>query len=342
VNLIAFFLNYKIVEKNFIKLIQKKMKILIQMDDIFSINVASDSTYKIMIAGQNKGHEIFYYTPADLQYHSQSQQLKAKISKVKLEINSKNYCQIIEQSEKNLNDFDVILIRQDPPYNMNYLTTTYLLEKLQKKVLILNHPQEIRNCPEKIFVTEFENLTPPTLISSDFLAIKKFHLEYKKIIVKPLYACGGEGVVMLDEDSPNLMAIVELMLKNYQTPIIAQKFLEAVKDGDKRLILIDGEFVGGITRVAKKGEIRSNLHIGGSAEKLVPSKRDLEICKIISSQLKQRNLFFVGIDIIGDYLTEINVTSPTGISEINKLANIDIAEIFINKLQEKLIKFKQF
>ena len=146
---------------------------------------------------------------------------------------------------------------------------------------------------------------------------------------------------MLDEDSPNLMAIVELMLKNYQAPLIAQKFLEEIKDGDKRLILIDGEFVGGITRIAKKGEIRSNLHIGGSAEKLIPSERDLEICKIISSQLKQRNLFFVGIDIIGDYLTEINVTSPTGIPEINKLANIDIAEIFINKLHEKLVRFKQ-
>jgi glutathione synthase len=316
------------------------MKILFQMDDIFSINIATDSTYQIMLAGQNKNHEIFYYTPNLLQYQVHDQQLKAKISKVKIENDQKNYCKIIEESEKNLSDFDVILVRQDPPYNMNYLTSTYLLERLKNKVLILNNPQEIRNCPEKIFVSEFANLTPETLISCDISALKNFHHQYKKIILKPLYACGGEGVVLLEEASPNLDSIAQLMINNYQVPLIAQKFLEEIKFGDKRLILIDGEFVGGISRIAKQGEIRSNLHIGGKAQKLIPSDRDLEICKTISNQLKTRDLFFVGIDIIGDYLTEINVTSPTGIVEINRLNNINLGDIFITKLEEKLNAFK--
>jgi glutathione synthase len=316
------------------------MKILFQMDDIFSINIATDSTYQIMLSGQNKNHEIYYYTPNLLQYQIHDQQLKAKISKVKIGNDQKNYCKIIEQSEKDLSDFDVILIRQDPPYNMNYLTSTYLLERLKNKVLILNNPQEIRNCPEKIFVSEFANLTPETLISCDISALKNFHRQYKKIILKPLYACGGEGVVLLEEASPNLDSIAQLMIDNYQVPLIAQKFLEEIKSGDKRLILIDGEFVGGISRIAKQGEIRSNLHIGGRAEKLTPSARDLEICKSISNQLKKRDLFFVGIDIIGDYLTEINVTSPTGIPEINRLNNINLGDIFITKLEEKLTAFK--
>lgn len=316
------------------------MKILFQMDDIFSINIATDSTYQIMLAGQNKNHEIYYYTPNLLQYQIHNQQLKAKISKVKIENDQKNYCKIIEESEKNLSDFDVILIRQDPPYNMNYLTSTYLLERLKNKVLILNNPQEIRNCPEKIFVSEFSHLVPDTLISCDISALKNFHHQYKKIILKPLYACGGEGVVLLEEASPNLDSIAQLMINNYQVPLIAQKFLEDIKFGDKRLILIDGEFVGGISRIAKQGEIRSNLHIGGKAQKLIPSIRDLEICKTISNQLKKRDLFFVGIDIIGDYLTEINVTSPTGITEINRLNNINLGDIFITKLEEKLNSFK--
>jgi glutathione synthase len=223
---------------------------------------------------------------------------------------------------------------------MNYLTSTYLLERLKNQVLILNNPQEIRNCPEKIFVSDFNHLTPKTLISCDISALKKFHDDNKKIILKPLYACGGEGVVLIEEGSLNLDSIASLMIDNYRTPIIAQQFLEEVKLGDKRLILIDGEFVGGISRIAKEGEIRSNLHIGGRAEKLIPSDRDLEICRTISNQLKKRDLFFVGIDIIGDYLTEINVTSPTGITEINRLNNIDIGDIFITKLEQKLLAFK--
>ncbi len=315
------------------------MKILVQMNDIFKINVNTDSTFKIMLAGQNLGYEIFYYTPDQLIFDSDQQDLKALISKVKLKNDCKNYCQIIEQKILSLKDFQVILVRQDPPFDMNYLTTTYLLEKISSKVLVLNSPHEIRNCPEKILVTQYPNLTPPTLICSSKDQIKKFHQLHKKIILKPLYSCGGDGVILIEEDSPNLNSVIDLLINNYQTPIIAQKFIDAVKYGDKRIILINGEFAGGIVRLSQNNEIRSNLHIGGIAQKLTPSPRDLEICQQLKEQLQNRNLFFVGIDIIGDYLTEINVTSPTCIPEINQLSNCSVEEIFFSKLNEKIKKF---
>lgn len=315
------------------------MKILVQMDDIFKINVNSDSTYKIMLEGCNLGHEIFFYTPDQLFFDSSHQKLKALISKVKLKNDPHNYCQIISQEIINLEQFDVILVRQDPPFDMSYLTTTYLLEKIKNKVLILNDPSEIRNNPEKMLVTKYSDLTPPTLIASDKNAIKDFYQRHQKIILKPLYSCGGDGVVLIEKNSQNLNSVIELLLSKYKAPLIAQQYLEAVKDGDKRLILIDGEFVGGICRVAQSDEIRSNLHIGGTATKFKPTARDLEICQIIGYELKKRNLFFVGIDIIGDYLTEINVTSPTGIVAVNQLNNCFVEEIFYQKLQQKIKNF---
>lgn len=314
------------------------MKILVQMDDIFKINVKTDSTYRIMMYGQNLGHEIYYYTPNQLSFNSTHQDLTAFISKVNLKDDQLNYCQIIEQKYDSLKNYEVILVRQDPPFDMNYITSTYLLEKISSKVLILNDPSQIRNCPEKIFVTDFPDLTPPTLICSDKKQIKNFLELYKKIIVKPLYSCGGEGVVYLEESSVNFNSVIDLLISKYQTPIIAQQFIEKVKLGDKRIILIDGEFAGGITRLAQNNEIRSNLHIGGVAQILKLSSRDLEICQRLKDSLKKRNLFFVGIDIIGDYLTEINVTSPTCIPEINQLSNCSIEKIFYDKLVEKIKK----
>lgn len=316
------------------------MKILVQMDDIFKINVNSDSTYRLMLAGYNLGYEIFYYTPDQLFFDSATQELKALISKVKLKNNQENYCQIISQEIMNLEQFSVILVRQDPPFDMKYLTTTYLLEKIKNKVLILNNPTEIRNNPEKILVTKYHDLTPPTLIASDKTAIKEFYHYYQKIILKPLYSCGGDGVVLIEKNSQNLNSVIELLLSRYQSPLIAQQYLDAVSVGDKRLILIDGEFVGGICRVPQSDDIRSNLHIGGTAKKLNPTSRDLEICQAIGYELKKRDLFFVGIDIIGDYLTEINVTSPTGIVATNQLNNCFIEEIFYQKLAQKIENFK--
>ena len=315
------------------------MKIVAQMDDIFSINIKTDTTLLMLQEAQIRGHEIFYYTPQSMFFDVKKQKIFAQISKIKLN-NSSNFCEILEKKYQNLTDFDVILVRQDPPFDMNYLTTTYFLEKIKDSVLIVNDPSNIRNCPEKLFVTNFPNLTPPTIISSNLEIIKEFYKEHKKIILKPLYSFGADGVILIDEASQNLTSNFEMMQKLYKTPLIAQKFLEEISNGDKRIFLLDGEPIGAVARVAQKGEIRSNLHIGGSAQKAQITNRDLEICREISPHLKELNLLLVGIDVIGDYLTEINVTSPTCIPEINELSNQKLQTKILEAIEKKLSEFK--
>ena len=315
------------------------MKIVAQMDDIFSINIKTDTTFLMLQEAQGRGYEIFYYTPQSMFFDVKKQKIFAQISKIKLN-NSSHFCEILEKKYQNLTDFDVILVRQDPPFDMNYLTTTYFLEKIKDLVLIVNDPSNIRNCPEKLFVTNFPNLTPPTIISSNLEIIKEFHKEHKKIILKPLYSFGADGVILIDESSQNLASNFEMMQKLYQTPLIAQKFLVEISDGDKRIFLLDGEPIGAVARVAQKGEIRSNLHIGGSAQKAQLTNRDLEICREISPHLKKLNLLLVGIDVIGDYLTEINVTSPTCVPEINELNNQKLQTKILEAIERKLSEFK--
>ncbi len=315
------------------------MKIVAQMDDIFSINIKTDTTFLMLQEAQSRGYEIFYYTPQSMFFDVKKQKIFAQISKIKLN-NSSHFCEILEKKYQNLTDFDVILVRQDPPFDMNYLTTTYFLEKIKDLVLIVNDPSNIRNCPEKLFVTNFPNLTPPTIISANLEIIKEFHKEHKKIILKPLYSFGADGVILIDESSQNLASNFEMMQKLYQTPLIAQKFLVEISDGDKRIFLLDGEPIGAVARVAQKGEIRSNLHIGGSAQKAQLTNRDLEICREISPHLKKLNLLLVGIDVIGDYLTEINVTSPTCIPEINELNNQKLQTKILDAIERKLSEFK--
>ena len=315
------------------------MKIVAQMDDIFSINIKTDTTFLMLQEAQSRGYEIFYYTPQSMFFDVKKQKIFAQISKIKLN-NSSNFCEILEKKYQNLTDFDVILVRQDPPFDMNYLTTTYFLEKIKDSVLIVNDPSNIRNCPEKLFVTNFPNLTPPTIISSNLEIIKEFYKEHKKIILKPLYSFGADGVILIDEASQNLTSNFEMMQKLYKTPLIAQKFLEEISNGDKRIFLLDGEPIGAVARVAQKGEIRSNLHIGGSAQKAQLTNRDLEICREISPHLKKLNLLLVGIDVIGDYLTEINVTSPTCVPEINELNNQKLQTKILEAIERKLSEFK--
>jgi glutathione synthase len=312
------------------------MKLVAQMDDISSINIATDSTFAVLLEAQNRGHEIFYYLPSDLNLDFKKQKLSAQIRKIELKKELKNHYKILESSEKNLTDFDVILVRQDPPFDMNYITSTYLLEKIQDQVLILNNPSEIRNCPEKIFIADFPDLIAPTLVSRDLKKLGEFRKEHENIILKPIYSSGGDGVALMKKDDPNFASIFEMMLKAYKTPIMAQKFLPEISKGDKRIILVDGIAVGGVSRVAKAGDVRSNLHVGGEAKKTELTKREQEICEKIGSELKKRGLFFVGIDVIGDYLTEINVTSPTCIPEINLLNGIRIEEMIVKKIEEKL------
>lgn len=314
------------------------MKIVAQMDHIASININTDTTFLLLLEAQKRGHEIFYYLPSELNFELSTKRLSAVLKKIHLRKELGNHYDVLESKEHNLSEVDVILVRQDPPFDMNYITSTYLLEKVQNQVLVLNNPVEIRNCPEKIFISDFPDLIAPTLISSSLEQIEKFRQQHENIILKPIYACGGEGIVLLKKEDLNLSSIVSMMLKTFQTPLIAQKFLPEIKNGDRRIILLNGKILGGIARLAKSGEIRSNLHIGGYAKKLEFSKRELEICNKIAPELKKRGLFLVGIDVIGDYLTEINVTSPTCIPEINFFNEVNLEEQVLDEIEAELKK----
>ena len=256
------------------------------------------------------------------------------MSKIELYDKKENYFKIVKKETLNLSDFDIILMRQDPPFDMSYITYTYLLEKISSNTLIVNNPIEVRNCPEKIFVLNFENLIPPTMITRNINVIKDFIRIHKDIIIKPIYGNGGSGIFKTFLNDENLNSLIEIFFSISNEPIILQKYLPEVKLGDKRIILIDGEPVGAINRVPQKDEIRSNLHVGGEARKTNLSERDKFICSTIGPELRKRDLFFVGIDVIGDYLTEINVTSPTGIREIENLNNINIAKLFWEYLEK--------
>lgn len=306
------------------------------MDEISTINITKDSTFAILLEAQNRGHEIFYYLPENLGLEANI--LKANIHKIKLQNKIGNHVEILASKFDDLTNYDLLLVRQDPPINLNYLTNTYLLEKIKDQILILNDPTEIRNCPEKIFVTDFSDLTPPTLITSNFEQIKNFHHKHGNIIIKPLYGNGGDSVFYLHESDKNLIVLADLMKRFYQAPMIAQKFLPQVKDGDKRILLLDGEVIGAVSRIASANEIRSNFHAGGTAKKAELTKREEFICKRIGPELKKRGLTFVGIDVIGDYLTEINVTSPTGIHEINHLNGTKIETQILECFERKFLE----
>lgn len=314
------------------------MKIVAQMDDIFSINKVTDTTFLILLEAQKRGHEIYYYTPSTISFDVHQQNVSALISKIILN-NSSDFCQIIEKKHQNLIDFDVVLVRQDPPFDMNYLTTTYLLEKIKDQILIINNPHNIRNCPEKLFVTNFPKYTPPTVISNDINIIKEFQQKFKEIIIKPLYSFGAEGIILINKNGDNLSSVFEMMKKLYKTPVIAQKFISEVKNGDKRIFLLDGEPIGAVSRFSSDNEIRCNLHIGGNAKKTELNSRDYEICNAIKPYLSDLGLILVGIDVIGDYLTEINVTSPTCIPEINLLNAVKLEEKILYKIEEKFEEF---
>ncbi|OFW80068.1 MAG: glutathione synthase [Alphaproteobacteria bacterium RIFCSPLOWO2_01_FULL_40_26] len=312
------------------------MKLVAQMDELSSINIESDSTFAILLAAQNRGYEIFYYLPRELNFDFAARKVFAPLKKIRLKKEKKNHFEILETKERDLTEMDVVLVRQDPPFDMNYITSTYILEKIRNQVLIINDPSEIRNCPEKIFVSEFADLTPPTLITSEIKKVMEFRKTHGKIILKPLYGCGGEGVILLEENDPNLASVFELMTKAYQTSLIAQKFLPEVRFGDKRIILIDGKFAGGVARVPQSDNVRANLHTGGVAQKMQLSQREKEICERIGPEIKKRGLFFVGIDVIGDYLTEINVTSPTCIPQINQLDSVRLEEVVLDGIEDWL------
>ena len=310
------------------------MKIAFQMDPIEDVDINADSTFRLAEEAQNRGHDLYFYTPNDLTFNRGKVAAKVRSINLKRKIGDHVDFGPVELLE--LSEFGVIWLRQDPPFDMGYITNTHLLDLVAKETLIVNNPFWVRNLPEKLLVLEFPDLIPDTMISRDLEEIKEFKREFKDIIVKPLYGNGGAGVFRLKEDDKNLTSLYELFFNMSSEPLIAQAFLPDVKNGDKRIILVDGSPVGAINRVPKAGEIRSNMHVGGKAEPAKLSQRDREICRAIGPTLKSKGQVFVGIDIIGDYLTEINVTSPTGIQELERFDNVNIAEMIWHAIEEKL------
>ena len=304
------------------------------MDPIEDVDINADSTFRLAEEAQNRGHDLYVYTPNDLTFNRGTIIAKGRSISLKRKIGDHVNFGAVELLA--LSEFDVIWLRQDPPFDMGYITNTHLLDLIGQKTLIVNNPFWVRNLPEKLLVLEFPDLIPETVISRDLEEIKRFKNEFKDIIIKPLYGNGGAGIFRLREDDKNLTSLHELFSNMSSEPLIAQAFLPDVKKGDKRIILVDGEPVGAINRVPKAGETRSNMHVGGKAEPAKLSQRDREICRSIGPILKNRGQVFVGIDVIGDYLTEINVTSPTGIQELERFDKVNIAEMIWHAVEKKV------
>ncbi|UUV06400.1 glutathione synthase [Ruegeria sp. YS9] len=310
------------------------MKIAFQMDPIGAVDINADSSFRLAEEAQARGHSLFFYGPDQLAY--QEGRITARGHDMTVQRVAGDPAVLSPEREVDLADFDVVWLRQDPPFDMHYITSTHLLDRLKGQTLVVNDPFWVRNYPEKLLVLDFPDLTPPTTIARDIKTIKAFKEKHGDIILKPLYGNGGAGVFRLDANDRNLTSLHELFTGFSREPLIVQKFLPDVSNGDKRVILVDGEPVGAINRVPAAGETRSNMHVGGRPEKIGMSQRDLEICAAIGPLLKEKGQIFVGIDIIGDYLTEINVTSPTGIQELERFDGVNIAEKIWQAIEAKV------
>jgi glutathione synthase len=303
------------------------LSVAIQMDPIDAIDIDGDSTFALALEATKRGHTLFHYLPRDLSL--KQNQVIAHARPLEVRRKKGDHFTLGEQAAMNLADVDVVLMRQDPPFDMSYITATHILEHIHPKTLVVNDPFYVRNAPEKLLVTHFPDLMPPTLITSNRDDILAFRAEHKDIIVKPLYGNGGAGVFHLQPGDENLNSLLELFTQLFREPIIAQRYMPEVRKGDKRIILVDGRPAGALNRVPAEGESRSNMHVGGRPEKIGMTKREHEICEAIGPTLKEQGLIFVGIDVIGDYLTEINVTSPTGLQEIGRFDGVSLeAEIW--------------
>lgn len=310
------------------------LNVALQMDPVEIIDINGDSTFAMGLEAQKRGHKLFHYLVQDMSYSNGK--VKAHARPLEFRREQGNHYTFGDIQHMDLGgDIDVILMRQDPPFHMGYITATHVLEHIHPKTLVVNNPASVRNAPEKIFLTRFPDLMPPTLITMNEDDVRAFRAEYKDIIVKPLYGNGGAGVFRVKEDDQNLSSLIEMFQEFYPEPFVVQKFLPDVRKGDKRIILVDGKAVGAINRIPEEGEIRSNMHVGGEARKTELTARENEICEAIGPILKEQGQIFVGIDVIGDYLTEINVTSPTGIQEIKRFDGTDIAALIWDAIENK-------
>lgn len=309
------------------------LKIAVQMDHISTVNIEGDTSFALSLEAQRRGHSLYHYTPDRLSMRDGV--VTARIEELQVRDVKGDHYTLGTPEKRDLSEMDVILLRQDPPFDMNYITTTHLLERIHPKTLVVNDPAWVRNSPEKIFVTEFPDLMPETLITKDLQEVLEFRKEFGEIIIKPLYGNGGAGVFHLTTDDRNLTSLLEIFEQMYREPFIVQRYLKDVRSGDKRIILIDGEAVGAINRVPPETDARSNMHVGGRAEHAELTAREREICERIGPSLKERGFILVGIDVIGDYMTEINVTSPTGIREIKRFGGADVAALFWDAVEAK-------
>lgn len=309
------------------------LRIAVQMDPIERIDIRGDSTFAILLEAQRRGHDMFYYTPNDLALHGDK--LLARGATVTVRDQYGDHFAVSKPRIEDLGQRDCILLRQDPPFDMGYITTTHLLERIHPKTLVVNDPMHVRNAPEKLFVLDFLDLMPPTLVTRSLDDVLAFRAQYNDIIVKPLYGNGGAAVFRLKPDDGNASSLVELFQTVFREPFMVQEYRAEVKDGDKRIILVDGEIAGAINRIPQAGETRSNLHVGGTAAAVELTDRDREICARLKPELKKRGLLFTGIDVIGPYLTEINVTSPTGIRQVKAFGGNDIAAMIWDAIEAK-------
>jgi glutathione synthase len=309
------------------------LTVAVQMDPIEKIDIGGDSTFALLLEAQKRGHGILYYGPRDLTFRENK--VTARVRPLNVRAVKGDHFALGESFVYDLSAADVVLMRQDPPFDMAYITATHILERLHPKTLVVNDPAQVRNAPEKLFVTEFADYIPPTLITSDGREIREFRDQHKDIILKPLYGNGGAGVFRVRADDENLGSLLEMFTLFYREPVIVQRYLPDVRKGDKRIILVDGEFAGAINRVPAAGEARSNMHVGGRPEKTELTERERDICAAIGPELKRRGLIFTGIDVIGDYMTEINVTSPTGILEVRRFGGADIAALVWDAIEQR-------
>jgi glutathione synthase len=310
------------------------LTVAIQMDPIEKIDIGGDSTFALALEAQARGYALLYYGPRDLSL--KGGRVTAHMRPLTVRPVKGDHFTLGESGRRDLAEIDVVLMRQDPPFDMAYITATHILERVHPKTLVVNDPRQVRNAPEKLFVTEFADFIPPTLISSDLREIRAFRAEQGEVILKPLYGNGGAGVFRVKPDDENFGALMEMFTQFYREPVIVQKYLPAVRAGDKRIILVDGVFAGAINRVPASGEARSNMHVGGRPESTELTAREKAICEAIGPELKRRGLIFTGIDVIGDYMTEINVTSPTGIQEVRRFGGADIAGLVWDAIERRL------
>src|SRR5829696_5990134 len=309
------------------------LNVAVQMDPIERINVRGDSTFALLLEAQARGHALSYYTPDRIAMARDG--VFATVQPLSVRDKVGDHFTLGDAKRTALSSFDVVLLRQDPPFDLNYVTTTHLLERIHPKTLVVNDPISVRNAPEKMFVTEFPELMPPTLLTRDLAEIKAFRAEHGDIVMKPLYGKGGEAVFRVTAEDLNFGSLYDLFVATFREAWVTQKFLPAVRQGDKRIILVDGEFAGAVNRVPAADDLRSNFARGGAGKATELTEREREICARLAQPLRERGLIFVGIDVIDGWLTEINVTSPTGIRAIKNLGGPDVAAVLWDSIETK-------